>query len=104
MDGGAKPTRTCVACRRRKPKSELLRICRPKDGIVSVDTTGKKPGRGCYVCLDGACVTNAGLKGSLKRGLRVEVPESVLEELEGYRKRVAGNGPTERPRAGGDAF
>ena len=49
------PTRTCVACRRIKPKQDLTRIVRRPDGIVELDESGKANGRGCYVCQNFTC-------------------------------------------------
>ncbi|MBQ6526985.1 MAG: YlxR family protein, partial [Clostridia bacterium] len=48
------PMRMCVGCREMKPKKELMRVVRGPDGTVSLDPTGKKPGRGAYVCRSGA--------------------------------------------------
>ena len=45
-----KPERTCMACNEQKEKQELLRIVRSKEGIIEVDLTGKKSGRGAYIC------------------------------------------------------
>jgi predicted RNA-binding protein YlxR (DUF448 family) len=49
------PQRSCVACRRVKPKRELIRVVRAPDGRVLVDETGKANGRGAYLCRDRAC-------------------------------------------------
>ena len=53
------PVRTCVGCRRTKPKTELVRLIRGVDGIVRVDAPGITPGRGAYVCEDPTCVDRA---------------------------------------------
>ena len=45
-----KPARTCMACNEQKEKQELVRIVRSKDGIIEVDLSGKKSGRGAYIC------------------------------------------------------
>ena len=44
------PMRMCIACHEMKPKKEMLRIVKPKDGEVSIDFTGKAAGRGAYIC------------------------------------------------------
>ncbi len=44
------PMRTCIACRAVKPKEELVRLVCSPEGLVEIDTTGKKPGRGAYLC------------------------------------------------------
>ncbi len=51
------PTRTCLGCRRRRPKGEMVRLVRRADGSVAADRTG--PGRGAYVCRDTECVERA---------------------------------------------
>lgn len=81
--GGAKPVRSCVVCGRRRPKGELLRVCRRKDGTVFLDPAGRSPGRGVYVCPRDVCADNPRLRASLSRGLRVEVPQSVVSCLRG---------------------
>ena len=44
------PMRTCTGCGEQKPKKELVRVVRSPEGEISLDTTGKKPGRGAYIC------------------------------------------------------
>jgi len=53
------PMRTCVSCRTSKPKRELLRVVRTPDGHVQLDATGKKAGRGAYLCAKLSCWENA---------------------------------------------
>ncbi len=53
------PMRMCVGCREMKPKKELLRVVRSPEGAVSIDTTGRKPGRGAYVCRSAECLKRA---------------------------------------------
>ena len=53
------PLRSCISCRETKPKRELLRIVRTPDGHVLVDATGKKSGRGAYLCAKLSCWENA---------------------------------------------
>ena len=74
------PERTCVACGSKKPKHELLRIASSPQGQVSVDATGKAPGRGAYVC--GAdCWDTALGRGRLARSLSRSLSKSDLESL-----------------------
>ena len=75
------PLRKCIACGQGKPKKELIRIVRGTDGEVSVDTTGKKNGRGVYLHLTPEVVALAKKKNILSRHLEVEVPEAIYEEL-----------------------
>jgi hypothetical protein len=67
--GKPEPVRTCVGCRERAPRSELLRIVAGPDG-PAIDRRGHAPGRGAYVHRDHACVAAAGRPGVLGRALR----------------------------------
>lgn len=74
------PERTCVACGSKKPKHELVRVASSPQGQVSVDATGKAPGRGAYVC--GAdCWDTALGRGRLARSLGRTLSKSDLESL-----------------------
>lgn len=76
------PLRQCVGCREMKPKQELLRVVRSPEGEVSLDFRGKKPGRGAYVCPDGACLKRARKSRALERAFSVPLPSQVYDELE----------------------
>lgn len=75
------PMRMCVGCREMKPKKELLRVVRSPEGTVSIDTTGKKPGRGAYCCFDAACLKRALKQGQLERQLEVKFAPEIQEQL-----------------------
>jgi len=75
------PTRTCVACRIARPKSELVRIVRTTDGRVLVDPTGRQAGRGAYLCADGSCWQTASIKRALDRALATPLPPEILAML-----------------------
>ena len=75
------PMRTCIACRSEKPKKELIRIVKNKDGEFFVDKTGKLNGRGAYLCDDSACAQKIIKKKLLKSAFGVEVPDSVYAKL-----------------------
>ena len=75
------PMRMCVGCREMKPKKELLRAVRSPDGQVSLDTTGKKPGRGAYCCYNAECLRRALKQGQLDRQLEVKLSPEVNEQL-----------------------
>ena len=62
--------RTCVGCRRRRPKRELVRLVRGADGVVVRDATGRAAGRGAYVCVEVACLERALKSGRLAQVLR----------------------------------
>jgi predicted RNA-binding protein YlxR (DUF448 family) len=76
------PERTCVGCRIKRPKRELLRIVRTAEGRVEVDPLGKSPGRGAYVCRDLECVARASRKGALGRALREPLGPEDLARLQ----------------------
>lgn len=75
------PMRQCVGCREMKPKRELLRIVRSQDGQVSVDPSGKKPGRGAYVCHSADCLKKSIRSKALSRAFGAEIPDSVFDTL-----------------------
>ena len=75
------PMRQCVGCREMKPKRELVRIVHSQDGGVSVDLSGKKPGRGAYVCHSPECLKKAIKSKALSRAFGAEIPEDVFDAL-----------------------
>jgi predicted RNA-binding protein YlxR (DUF448 family) len=75
------PMRKCVATGEMKPKKELVRIVRTKEGEVSIDLTGKKSGRGAYLSMDKEAVLLAKKKNILSNHLEVAINESLYEEL-----------------------
>ena len=80
------PMRMCVGCREMKPKKELLRVVRSPEGSLSVDATGRKPGRGAYVCRSAECLKKAIRQKQLERAfecaLQDEVKEALMRELQ----------------------
>ena len=75
------PMRMCVGCRQMKPKKELLRVVRSPEGEVSLDPTGKKPGRGAYGCYSADCLKRALKQGQLDRQLEVKLTPEVNQGL-----------------------
>lgn len=75
------PVRTCVGCRARAPKVELLRIARAHDGGVGPDPAARAPGRGAYVHRDPTCVRLALREGALSRALRTGLDQEELVRL-----------------------
>ncbi len=75
------PERRCTGCGEGKPKKELLRIVRSPEGEISIDPTGKRPGRGAYICKNEACLKNAKKTGRLGRSLNSEIPDDVFQRL-----------------------
>ena len=75
------PMRTCVVCHEKLEKRELLRIVKNKEGIVSVDTTGKANGRGAYIKKDLEVLDKAIKSKALERHLECQIDESIYEEI-----------------------
>lgn len=76
------PLRMCVGCREMKEKRELLRIVRTSERSGEIDPTGKKSGRGAYICNDPACLKKARKSRALERALNVSLGEEVYLRLE----------------------
>ena len=76
------PQRQCVGCHEMKEKKSLLRIVRTPEGEVLLDATGKKSGRGAYVCPDPACLKKARKSKALERTFDTSVPPEVYDALE----------------------
>ncbi len=90
------PMRMCVGCREMKPKTELIRVVRSPEGAVSLDPTGKKPGRGAYLCRNAACLSRAIRQRQLERQLDTPLGEetaaSLRETLEALNREAAQGG------------
>lgn len=78
------PQRKCVVCGELKDKKYLLRIVKNKEEGILIDESGKKNGRGAYVCKSKACIEEALRTNKLNRVFRTEVPEELYEELKAY--------------------
>ena len=76
------PMRQCLGCNEHKPKKEMLRVVRDPEGQVSLDFTGKKSGRGAYICKNVACLRKAQKTRRLARSLECEIPDDVYASLE----------------------
>ncbi|KAA0564215.1 MULTISPECIES: RNase P modulator RnpM [Bacillaceae] len=75
------PLRKCVATGEMKPKKEMIRIVRSKEGEVSIDPTGKKSGRGAYLSKDKDIILQAKKKNTLANQLQAKIDESLYDEL-----------------------
>ena len=75
------PLRMCVGCREMKPKKELIRAVRSPEGEVTLDTTGKKAGRGAYVCRNAECLKRALKQRQLDRALETHLDDAVNVQL-----------------------
>ena len=76
------PVRQCMGCNEHKPKAELLRVVRAPDGTVSLDFTGKKSGRGAYICREVKCLQKARRSRRLERVLECGIPDEVYDAME----------------------
>ena len=76
------PLRQCLGCNEHKPKRELLRVVKSPDGEISLDFTGKKSGRGAYICHDVRCLKKARKSRRIDRSLSCTVPEEVYDRME----------------------
>ena len=75
------PQRKCLGCGEMKDKKALLRIVRSPEGEISLDLTGKKNGRGAYVCSDKDCIAKAVKTKSLERALEKNIGQDIYERL-----------------------
>ncbi|MCI8907444.1 MAG: YlxR family protein [Angelakisella sp.] len=76
------PVRMCSGCGEHFPKKELVRVVRSPEGELSMDLTGRKPGRGAYLCPKVECLRKARKAKRLERSLACQIPEEVYTRLE----------------------
>ena len=78
------PMRQCLGCNEHKPKSELLRVVRPpvEGEPVSLDMTGRKSGRGAYICRDVKCLKKARKSRRIESALECAIPDEVYDQME----------------------
>ncbi|MBR5539974.1 MAG: YlxR family protein [Clostridia bacterium] len=76
------PLRKCTGCGEMKPKKELVRIVKDPEGAISLDRTGKKAGRGAYICPDEACLAAARKARRLEKAFSCQIPDAVYTQLE----------------------
>ncbi|MBI2955508.1 MAG: YlxR family protein [Chloroflexi bacterium] len=86
------PQRTCVACRQERPKRELVRIVRALSGVVEVDPTGKKSGRGAYICRTRTCWEAALKKKALEHALQTSISPENRAQLQEFEKELMDKG------------
>lgn len=75
------PQRMCIACRQVKSKREMLRVVKSPEGEISIDFTGKKNGRGAYICDSADCVKKLGKGKLLNRVFSAAVPDEVYDGI-----------------------
>lgn len=75
------PQRQCVGCREMKNKKDLIRVIKTADDTYEIDATGKKNGRGAYICPTSQCLNKAIASKGLERSFKAVIPETVYEQL-----------------------
>ena len=76
------PLRQCVGCGEMKGKKDMMRVLRTAEGDICLDTTGKKNGRGAYLCKSGDCLKKARKNKGLERSFKMNIPNEVYDSLE----------------------
>ena len=76
------PQRQCLGCNEHKPKTELLRVIRTPEGEIVLDFTGKRSGRGAYICKNKTCLVRARKSRRIDKNLECAVPEEVYDRME----------------------
>ena len=76
------PLRQCMGCSEHKPKKELIRVVHSPEGEISLDFTGKKAGRGAYICKKATCLKKARKSRRIETSLECSIPESVYDRME----------------------
>lgn len=76
------PLRMCAGCGQMKPKKELVRVVKSPEGEISLDLTGRKPGRGAYVCRSTDCLKAARKARRLEKAFSCRIPDEVYDRLE----------------------
>lgn len=82
MNNRKLPMRKCIGCGEMKPKKELIRIIRTPEGEILADESGKKNGRGAYLCRSPVCLQKARKTKGLERALEAAIPNEIYERLE----------------------
>lgn len=74
--------RQCVGCQEMKSKKEMLRVLKTSEDEIILDATGRKNGRGAYLCFSGECLKKARKNRGLERSLKISIPPEVYDSLE----------------------
>lgn len=85
------PMRQCIGCGEMKPKRDLIRVVRPKEGDITLDFTGKLAGRGAYICRSADCLAMARKNRRLERSFSCKVAPEVYEVMEHALAEADGN-------------
>ena len=76
------PLRMCAGCGEMKPKKELVRVVKPPEGEITLDLTGKKAGRGAYVCPSPECLKKARKNRRIERSFQCKIPDEIYDAME----------------------
>lgn len=76
------PLRQCVGCGEMKGKKEMMRIIKTAEDDIVLDVTGKKNGRGAYLCISAECLKKARKNKGLERSFKMKIPDEIYERLE----------------------
>ena len=76
------PLRQCVGCGEMKSKKEMMRVLKTAEDDIVLDVTGKKNGRGAYLCLSKECLNKARKNRGLERSFKMGIPDEIYEKLE----------------------
>lgn len=76
------PMRMCLGCNEMKPKKEMIRVVKSADGDISLDFTGKKSGRGAYICKNMECFQSARKARRFEKSFSCKIDSKVYEEME----------------------
>ncbi len=76
------PLRQCVGCGEMKSKKEMMRVLKTAEGPIVLDITGKKNGRGAYLCMKKECLVKARKNKGLERSFKMSIPDEIYESLE----------------------
>lgn len=82
------PMRQCVGCNEMKPKKEMLRVIKTAEDEILLDSTGRKNGRGAYLCASSECLEKAEKNKGLARSLKTVIPAEIYEELKREMKQL----------------
>lgn len=85
------PLRQCLGCNEHKPKAELLRVVRTPEGETLLDFTGRKAGRGAYICKDVRCLKRVRKNHRLEKSLSCEISDEVYDRMEAELTAAGGN-------------
>ena len=85
---GKIPMRQCAGCREMKSKKEMIRVLKTSDEEIVLDATGKKNGRGAYLCFSEECLEKAIKNHGLERSLKAAIPKEIYEDLKKEFERI----------------